>query len=268
MDNMTETTQEKSNLTVDQIIGGSIDTDHRSEQLTVELPTGYLDQEGNLHKFVDIRPYTGEEEDILAAQNMPMYRRMSKLIENCTTRIGELTDAKSIKQALRSLTFSDRLFLIVKIRIATNGPIYSFEMKCPECSNKALQNVDLNEVKFDGITDPYKRQFSFKLTGTGQVVNWNIMDGIREERIHQFSLDKDLLSIGIFARINDIDSKPVKMDHVKKMSPAQRRALRSEFEKQEGTINKDVMFECLSCGHEWSDDVDYAHPNFFFPTGE
>lgn len=256
---------EKGTLTVDQVIG-VVESDHRSGDLSFELPSGYLDQDGNLHRVVDIRPYTGEEEDILASTNMPMHRRMSKLIENCVTRIGEVSDLKQIKQVLRALSFSDRLYVIVKIRVATNGPIYSFDMKCPECGKSAMQNVDLNEVEFQGLTDPYKRQFSFKLPGTGNVVNWNVMDGIREDRIHQFSVDKDLLSIGIYGRVNDIDGKRVTMEMVKKMSPAQRRALRAEFEKQEGVVNRDVSYECKFCGHEWSADIDYAQASFFFPT--
>lgn len=259
------TTQEAGNLTVDQVLR-SVEPDSRSGHLSVELPTGYLDDEGELHKVADIRPYTGEEEDILASQNMPMYRRMSKLIENCVLRLGEYDDPRKLKSILRSLPFADRLFLIVQIRMATNGPIYSFDIKCPECAKKALQHVDLNEVKFAGLPDPLRRQFSCKLPGTGLSVTWNVMDGAREEKIHQYSLEKDLLSVGLFARINDIDGKRVTMDMIKKMTPAQRRFLRQEFDKHEGKVEQDVTFECPQCAHEWHDDVEYAHPSFFFPT--
>lgn len=254
-----------SNLTVDSLMR-SVQPESRSGVLTAALPTGYLDDDGNLHTAVDIRPYTGEEEDILASQNMPMYRRMAKMLENCTLRIGDYSDPKRIKQALRALPFSDRLYLIIQIRIATNGPIYSFETQCPECKRKAMQNVDLNEIKFAGLADPLKRQFSCKLDGTGAAVTWNVMDGGREEKIHQYSIEKDLLSVGIFARLNDIDGKRVTMEMIKKMTAGQRRRIRAEFDKHEGKIDQSVTFQCPHCDHEWADDVEYAHPSFFFPT--
>jgi len=266
---MSEVTKEVGTTTVDQIVSG-VKSDTKSSHTCIELPTGYIDQDGNLQKAVDIRPYTGEEEDILASQKMPMYRRLGKLLENCVTRIGDIDDPKRLKSIIRQLVFSDRLFLIVQVRAATNGNIYSLDVKCPEedCGLNSMQHIDLADIKWVGLQDPMKRQYSFKLPGSGVDVTWNVMDGIREERIHQHSLDRDLLSVGILARLNDLDTRRVTMAMVKKMTPPQRRALRKEFEKAEGTLDDQVTFECKHCGHEWTDSVDYAQPSFFFPTDE
>lgn len=258
---------EKGTTTAEQV-AFTTENDVVSSHLSAILPTGYLDEDGCLHKSVDVRPYTGEEEDILASPKMPMYRRLGKLLENCVTKIGEYDDPKKIKSIVRSLVVSDRLFLIVQLRIATNGLVYSMDMKCPEeeCGRKAMQHIDLSEVSWGGITDPLRRQFTLKLPGTGKIVSWNVMDGAREERIHQYSLERDLLSVGIFSRINDIDGKKVTMEMVKAMSAPQRRALREEFNKKEGTIDNEIEFECPSCGHIWKASVDYAQPSFFFPS--
>lgn len=266
---MNDVMTEKGTMNVSDMMS-SVDSVVQSSAMHITLPTGYLDADGVLHKELDIRPYTGEEEDLLASSKMPIHRRLGKLLENCTTRIGDIESRDKIGQAIRSLVFSDRLFLLVQIRIATNGPIYSLEQKCAdaECGKVAMQHIDLNTIEWKGMPEPSKRQFSCKLPGSGDAVTWNVLDGKREEKIHQHSMSKDLLSVGLFGRLNDINGKQVTMELIKKMTPSDRRFLRTEFSKYEGKLDEDVEFECPECAHIWKGSVDYAQASFFFPTGE
>lgn len=258
---------ERGSATVSEM-AATADTGYASSQMTVQLPTGYLDGSGTLHKAVDIRPFTGEEEDILASPKMPMSRRLNKLLDNCVTKIGNLSEPQEIKQALRSMIFSDRLFLIVQVRIATNGPEYGMEKECPseECSKKARYVLNLSDLTWNPIKTPERRQHVTKING--KAFSWNIMDGSREDKISEFPYETNTLSIGIYSRLNDIDGKKATMRDIKEMKPVDRTALRKAFSEQEGNVHDKVEFECEHCGHIWKDDVEFGQPSFFFPTGE
>lgn len=261
---MNDVLVEKGSVTVDSILK-PVEATAFSSHVSGVLPTGYLDQDGVLHKSIDIRPYTGAEEDILASDKMPFYRRVGKVLEDCILKIGDITDPKQVVQAVRKLVFSDRLYAMVLLRIATNGPVYTFEMSCPECGKKSMQNIDLNDLIWHGLPDPMKRQGQTALP-SGKTVRWNVMDGAREERANLYSMHKDLLSIGIFARANDINGKQVTMDMIKALSPKERRMLREDFQKIEGRIDDEHEFECKECLHQWKSDVDLGQMSFFFPT--
>ena len=234
---------------------------------TIELPTGYIDIDGVLHKEVSLREITGEEEDILTSRKTPTHLRMNKILENCVTSIGPY-DQFSIKwkTIIKDLVASDRLFLIIQLRILSLGPIYSAKMQCENCEAYSNENVDLNDFKIEGLKDPMERQWTGSLPGGKEYVA-KTQTGWEEAKLAKHSESKDIMSLSMLARIVSIDGNDnVNLHMLKKMSLLERQHLRKDFTSREGSIDKSLEYECQECGQENSETVDIGTPNFFFPS--
>src|ERR1700730_12863885 len=85
------------------------------------LPIGYTDDEGKLHRMVVLRKMTGKEEAILADRR---YQRnggklVTELINSCLVRLGDAP--KNGPSAVESMYSADRNFLLLKLRSITFG---------------------------------------------------------------------------------------------------------------------------------------------------
>lgn len=232
-----------------------------------ELPTGYLDQDGILHTSVMVREITGEEEDILASRKMPMYVRMNRVIENCVLSIGTHKNGiPAWSKVIKDLTVTDRLFLLIKIRIVTLGELFSFKAQCPNegCGKYSSQTTSLEEFNIKGLKDPMIRSWKGKLPKSGFTYTSRIQTGADEEKLAKVSGSEDLLSLAMLARLIELNGEsPVQLPMVKKLSSMDRQFLRSDFEVHEGEIDNSVQITCPYCGAEFSDEVSIASPSFF-----
>lgn len=233
------------------------------------LPTGYLDELGKLHREVELRELSGEEEDILVSRKMAVHMRLAKLLENCVQSIGPYTqDDPRWKNVIKDLVATDRLFLILQLRILSLGPIFSAKMKCSACEAFSNQSVDLNDFKIHGLKDPMQRVWEGQLPKSGFKYVAKSQTGWEEAKLAQYSADnKDMMSLAMLGRIVEMNGKSnVSVADLKKLSWADRQALRSDFGSREGDIEKSMEYECQSCGQDNKEDVDIASPNFFFPS--
>lgn len=130
-----------------------------------ELPGGYISPDGELLKEVEVREMTGADEDLLAARNVPVSRKMNDLLSRCVVRIGRISDRAQIHEAVQDLVIGDRVFLLFAIRRATLGEAYPFNGKCPdnECGKESLYTVDLSTLDVKTPKNPAKRIFDASL---------------------------------------------------------------------------------------------------------
>src|SRR4051812_46921507 len=98
-----------------------------------ELPCGYVDNNGKLHTAVEVVEMTGEEEEILAAKNMPIMKKMNKILSSCTRAVGDFRNPSDIEKIIPQLTQGDRVFLLFAIRRVSLGNDFPFSSECPEC---------------------------------------------------------------------------------------------------------------------------------------
>jgi hypothetical protein len=201
---------------------------------------------------------------------MPMHVRMNKILENCVTRIGD-HENKSLSWAsvIRSLVVTDRLHLLLKIRILSLGPLFSAKCECAneDCKYISNQTVDLNDFVIEGLKDPYKRQWSGVLPKSKWSYTAKSQTGREEAKLAKHSQSKDLMSLAILGRLVELNGKEkISLQTIKKLSLIDRQHLRKEFADQEGDIIKNIEYECPDCGHENKQEVDIATTNFFFPT--
>lgn len=234
-----------------------------------ELPTGYLDENNQNHRSVIVREITGVEEDIMASRKMPIHMRMNKLIENCVLSIGSFKQSMmGWDRVIKSLTASDRLFLILKIRTVSLGALFSFKTQCESCEKYSQQTVSLDDFVVSGIPNPMMRVWKGTLPRSGWTYTAKVQTGFDEDTLAKNKDESNLMTLAMMARLVELNGKqPVQMSDLKSMSLADRQYLREDFEKHEGDIDNEIDIACPHCGHEFKGSVEIASPNFFFPSG-
>ena len=233
-----------------------------------DLPCGYLDPEGVLHKEVKVREITGHEEDMLANPKLNANKKLNELISSCVERIGQITDKGKLSQVVLDMTVGDRLFAIFAIRRVTVGDHYTYEVKCPHCSNVNSVTLDLSELELKAMPDPYKRLYETTLPKSGKKVKFSPMTGRGEDQLASMSKRKeDMLSLSLLMRVSEVDGQRPKLSTVKDMSSMDRAFLRDEFEKVEGGVETSIDLDCPACYAEFKQDLDVSQAGFFFPTG-
>jgi hypothetical protein len=244
--------------------------------LAVELPCGYLDSSGIVHRDLVVGEMTGYEEDLLAGKG-PILPRLNQIIMNCTRRIGGFEDRSQIGAAVNGLTASDRMVAFLAIRRVSLGDFYDVKVQCPnpDCREDMRYALNLADVEIHAMEDPTQRVFEHTLK-SGRVVSWHIMSSTDEEWLTTKTKKSkdDVLTLGIMARVDEINGVPINREKdivgamalLKALPTRDRNDIRSLFEKHEGHVDTNVDFSCPSCEHEWKAELNLGQPSFFFPS--
>lgn len=237
-----------------------------------ELPSGYIDEAGVLHKDAVVKELTGEEEDILISRRLQGWQKMQKVLENCVVSIGNVNAQgnKDWPRVIKSLTATDRLYLTIQIRIASLGNAFTFKTPCPieDCRHVGEKVVDLGDFKIEGMGDPLTRTWKGDLPKSGWAYVAKVQTGFEEEKLAKASDAKsDNLSLAMLARLLELHgTMPVTLDMLKKLGAQDRQFLRDEFKKHEGNLDNKVDVTCDVCSHEFQTSIEVADRNFFFPS--
>ena len=233
---------------------------------TYELPCGYLDADSNLHTSVSVREMTGEEEEILAAKNMPGNKKINKILANCTSAIGEVSGAQ-VEHVIPDLTQGDRIYLLIAIRRASLGDDMPFLTKCVACEQEARFVLDLADLEAIKMPDPKIRNYVVTLPKTGKKVAMKVLTGRGEDAIGKASSrGRDLITTAIFARVDSIDDQPATMKDLKSLPIIDRNFLRNEWEEHEGGVDTEIKIDCPGCGVEYDTELDISQQGFFNPS--
>lgn len=246
---------------LDMVDGG------KSAFAEVTLPTGLLNEDGFLLTSALLTEMTGREEDILSSSRMTAVQKTSAIIENCVEKIGTI-DSKDpkFKHYLKTLCLSDRLFLLVQIRIISLGKMFDFKITCPSCGKGSNQAVSLDDFKVSGLLNPAKQAWEGILPRSKKKYKCHVQTGYEEEKQEKMNRnDGDILSLLIMSRLKELDGKSITLDDVKKLPLLDRNHLRAEMKKNEGTIDNEIEVGCPHCQHEFKTEIDIGAPSFFFP---
>jgi hypothetical protein len=114
-----------------------------------ELPIGYVDADGRVHRTAVLRKMTGRDEAIMAdRRNRNSGARMiSELLSSCLIRLGEIE--QPAQPVVRSLYSADRYYLLLQLRGITFGPELQATYACPTCreSLTLMEDIDSLEVR-------------------------------------------------------------------------------------------------------------------------
>jgi len=240
--------------------------------LAIELPAGYI-HEGELYTTAVVREMRGHEEDLLAAKGSIVVR-LNAIIGNCLVQLGSIGDKSILRRAATSLTAQDRMAVILAIRRASLGDFYDCTVTCPECKTVQHVNLNLSEIEIIPMPDRMRRERVDTLP-SGTEVKWHVIRTQDEEWLTaQKKKKQDTLTLGLLARVEAVGEVVLDRERayrkaisaLKDLSIRDRTALRNLFDKEEGSIDTKVEFECEDCGHEWEGNLDVGQPNFFFPS--
>jgi len=126
---------------------------HREREFEFELPIGYLDADGRMHRRAVLRKMTGREEAVMAdKRNRNSGARMiTELLGSCLVRLGDLEKPGSrLAQALYS---ADRHYLLVRLREITFGPEMQGTYSCPTCQGASVLMEDLASLEVVSLAD-------------------------------------------------------------------------------------------------------------------
>jgi len=247
--------------------------DVTASALTVDLPCGYLDPEGAVHRELVVSEMTGYEEDLLAGKG-PVLQRLNQIILNCTKRLGAIDDRKQLAQAVGKLTASDRMVAFLAIRRVSLGDLYEVKVQCPnpDCKEEVRYTLNLADVTIKEMQEPGVRVFEETLA-SGHVVVWHVMTSDDEEWLNTKGKKKeDVLTLGLLSRVDKVDGEVIDrtkreaMAKLKGLPTRDRNEIRALFEKHEGHVDTKVDFACPSCQHEWKEELNLGQPGFFFPS--
>lgn len=112
-----------------------------------ELPIGYLDPDGKMHKTASLRKMTGRDEAIMSDKRNRNSgaRLITELVGSCLVRLGTIDKPGTrIAQALYS---ADRHFLLLKLREITFGAEMQGTYTCPTCHSASVTEEDLSSLE-------------------------------------------------------------------------------------------------------------------------
>lgn len=233
-----------------------------------ELPCGYIDEQGRLHTHVEVKEITGDEEEVLAAPNMHVNKKLSTLMAACTTAIGEYRGRDQIAKIVPDLTQGDRFYIMFAIRRVSLGDEMPLISKCPGCEQEQKVSVNLADLDLIKMKDPMRRTYTLTLPKSGKPVQMKVLTVRGEDMIAKASeTGKDRLTAALLARTESIDGKPATLSDLKALSLLDRQFLRTEWQDYEGGVDTTVEVGCGACGLEYEMDVEPGSEGFFNPLG-
>jgi len=116
-------------------------------EYTYELPKGYVDDKGQLHKDVTIREITGADQE---AMLNPQFRNnpakmLTALLARVIVKLGALEGRQVDTHVTADMFKSDRDFLIMKLKEIDSGPEMEIDVECPDCGKKFKAMLDISD---------------------------------------------------------------------------------------------------------------------------
>lgn len=120
-------------------------------EFQVELPIGYTDEAGRLHRTATIRKMRGHEEALFYDPGLSAGHLISELIRGCLVRLGDLPDVSG--PVVSRLYSADRNHLVVQIRRITLGDHVAARYSCRGCGADIAAVDDLARIEVRRAAD-------------------------------------------------------------------------------------------------------------------
>lgn len=120
-------------------------TDVVRTEYTYELPKGYVDKDGTLHKEITLREITGADQEAMLNPQLKTNpaKMLTALLARVIVKLGSLDKAKIDTSVTANMFKSDRDFLIMKLKEIDSGPDMEIDVECPECGRKFKAMLDM-----------------------------------------------------------------------------------------------------------------------------
>lgn len=116
-------------------------------EYTYELPKGYVDKDGRLHREVTIREITGADQEAMlnpALKNNPA-KMLTALLARVIVSLGSLEKGRIDTLVTGGMLKSDRDFLVIKLKEIDSGPDMEINVECPQCGHKFKAMLEMSD---------------------------------------------------------------------------------------------------------------------------
>ena len=228
----------------------------------------YNGDDGPTNGVINIRPMTGEEEQILAT---PRFVRKGQAINMIFQRC--------MQESYRTEEFLtvDRTYLLIWLRGISYTPEYDVEIKCQECDRKFSTVIDLNSLFVESCPDDFGPDLRDILPKSGYRFQYRLSRGkdeieiqdYRDRRIKMFgdSSTDDTLTYRtamLLDNIEGITDKKELQTLVKNLPIQDVSYIRGLVNEPPFGVNTTIEMSCPSCIKEFEVDLP-LEANFFFP---
>ncbi|OPX92857.1 MAG: hypothetical protein A4E58_03204 [Syntrophorhabdus sp. PtaB.Bin006] len=242
---------------------------------TFQLPGGYIDEGGTLHREVEVAPLSGREEEFLANKQVKGAAALvTTVLSRCVRRIGTMSPVNEVM--VRNLLVADRQYLLLKVRELTFGENVQANIFCPwpDCGARVdidfsmgdipiresaqkgpVYRMDLSEdaAIVDGQGLKHKEVLFRLPNGTDQEV---VSPLLRDNEAKALStlLGRCVLGVGYMKNPGD--------ELVRMLSPLARMEIEKEMEAVAPAVDLIMGAKCPECGREFS--IPFDLQDFFF----
>lgn len=225
-----------------------------------ELPVGYTDKDGNLHKTVRLTEMTGLVDEAIADQKVRSNpgKMVTEAIFGVVEGIGTMKTVT--KDTIRNLSNADRDFIMLMNYKYSLGDNIEWDGSCEKCGSKfeaqiAVANVDIKYMTQDepkiyeinlpnGIADSEGKRFK-KLFAS-------LPNGIVQERVVPIVQQNPNQAVTQMLALitEDIEGLDFwNIETFQKMSKKDRKHITDVLQKIEVGVDLSPMVSCASCGH-------------------
>jgi hypothetical protein len=246
-----------------------------------ELPIGYVDEDGCVHRTAVLRKMTGRDEAIMADRRNrnSAARMLSELLASCLARVG--TVERITPQIAQALYSADRYFLMLKLREITFGPEMETTYSCPTCKESQTMVDDLSEVRvtsLDGAVPEDVRVeledgFFDRLSGeTYYTAVFRYPTGLDEEKItpatrENASLGKNAMMARCIVAFGDIPKPRLEAlgtSIFNELTLGDRARIDRMLNDESPGVDMRRQFTCSACGRAYETTLDLS--NFLTPS--
>jgi hypothetical protein len=217
----------------------------------VTLPGGFINREGALVKYAEVRELNGMDEEAIAKAGSSS-RALLVMLQRGLVSIGT---EEANKQDLDNLLSGDRDAILIGIRKVTFGTEADFSLTCPHCRTGLGVTVDLDEdVPYRELEDPINdRVFDYESKKHG-VIRVSLPTGATQRKLME-NTDKTLAELNTILLAGCVDSVngivSMGASTVLKLGMADREALVSNIiSRNPGPRLGEVSTHCEACGEE------------------
>lgn len=165
---------------------------------TFNIEVGYKDEQGTVHKEVEIRELAGIDEENISKPDVRgnIGKVITTLLSSVVVRIGDL-NPKTIgsrgkwEKIFRELPMGDRDKIMLEIRKFSNGNEIELDMKCPSCKQKIKHIVEIESdieersLEVDALSIPFELPKGIR-NKEGEVCNTGFIrlpNGVDQEQL-------------------------------------------------------------------------------------
>lgn len=231
-----------------------------------ELPVGYTDGDGVLHKRVTLREMTGEVDEAIADQKIRSNpgKVVTEAILGVVEKLG--TVKKVNRDIVRKLTNTDRDFILAMNHIVSIGDEAEWTEECPKCFTKYDASIGIETLPVKYMTDDEPRESVLELPVGIKDAEGNVYKKLRVSLPTGEVQEKVMPTVhqnpnqALTQMLAMITEEVEGLSHwnfitFQKMTKRDRKYITTELGKIEVGISLTPKVSCADCGHSYTTTI-------------